>query len=284
MHFYHIIKFNGPSLPEKQSKFFTDACDELGITYVCVDVDRTGPVDLMKIDVQPSDIVYRSAPGTKAQKIELHLALMCDNTIYNDKRSLQNGKGNSYTAMRLAGLPVVPALPFLPKTKKGMVEAVNYLGSFPLVIKVFGGYEGVGVIRVDSLESLNSVSDYIKKDTQSSISLMQYIPHKQYSRLVVVGDTVVTATIDEAPVGDFRGNAHGARENSGGAHEPTDEAVKLAVKAVSAMDLKCGGVDIMYADDGTLFLAEVNNPFNFAETQERTGVDVAKALIQEMIS
>lgn len=281
---FHIVRFNGVSLPESQADYLHLACDQHGITYEQVDVDKIGPIELLELNIAKTDGVYRSAQGVKARKIEQNIGLRCIYSIYTDLNILVTGKGNSRLVMEKAGLPVVRSTPYLPKSKKELSKAVEYLGGFPCVIKISGGYEGVGVIRVDSTEALFSVVDYVQKNEKNYSVMMQYIAHKTYARLVVVNEHVIAATADEAPVGDFRANARGLRNNAGDVHNPSNEVARLAAEGVRAMGLKCGGVDVMYADNGDFYFTEINSPFNFAETQQRTDIDIAHGLLGSIFS
>lgn len=282
MQFFHITKADGIKSHQQQSQYLAAACAERNLTYRRIIDTDLSLSDFNHLELGSGDLIYRSSSSKKALTLEQSLITDTSKTILYDNHMILTGRGGSYKIMKKAGLPVIPAIPFLPHKKRETIEFAQQLGGFPLVIKVMGGMEGIGVMRVDSLESFNSVSDFVRNHTNASVSVMRYIPHKQYARLVVVGDQVVTATCDVAPVGDFRANAWGPRDVKGSVFEPTEEMSMAAIAAVRAMRIKTAGVDLLIADDA-FYIAEANFPFNFAETQRRTGVDIAGAIIDEML-
>lgn len=280
MNFYHISKTDGQGSHKEQSVFFKAACDDKDIIYVrIVEGDRES-LDYEKMCPESSDIVYRSARGTWAETLERHLLRGGAKNIKKD--SINNCFGSSYHAMLNAGLPVIPSVEFIPKKKKDVLAVSKYLGGFPLVIKVSGGMEGMGIIRVDGIESFNSILDYLRNGTSSNIRLMQYIEHDYYARLVVVGDKVVAAATDIAPVGDFRTNAYGPRKKESEVFIVSESMEESAVRATHSLGVKTGGVDLLFSKSGKFYIAEVNVPFNYAETQEITGIDIASHIVEEL--
>ena len=58
----------------------------------------------------------------------------------------------------------------------------------------------------------------------------------------------------------------------------------LAERAVAALGLEFGGVDILVDEQGTATIAEVNFPCNFARNQMNTGTDVAGLLVDHLMA
>ena len=281
MQFFHITRADGIKSHTEQSQYFASACAALGIDYRrIIDSDLT-LAEFNALTLRPGDAIYRSSTSKKAIALERQLIADTTKTIFFNNHTVLTGKGGSYNLMKKIGLPVIKSVPFLPKKKLDAIDFAEYLGGFPLVIKVMGGMEGIGVMRVDSLQSLNSVSDFIKKDSGTEVCVMEFIPHEYYARLVVVGDTVVAATRDVPPVGDFRANALGPRAVKGEVFTPTDDMAAAAVAATHALGVKTAGVDLLI-NDTAFYIAEANMPYNFAETQRRTGVDIALAIVTEI--
>lgn len=281
MKFIHISREDGIGSHGEQAAYFSAACAARDIEYVRLTERTTNPLTLDP--VQPEDIVYRSAASVWGKSLERMLLQNPCRTIYHDQGTVITGKGSSYYHFLREGLPAVPSIAFLPVRKRDTAAYADAVGGFPLVIKVNGGMEGVGVLRVDSPESFNSVADFIRKDPHASYRIMQYIPHDYYGRLVVVGDQVVAATRDMPPLGDFRANARGPREARGKAHQFSAEIETLAVRAAHSVGVHFAGVDVIMGNDGNVYLAEANSPFNFAETQRVANVDIAGALIDELL-
>lgn len=282
MKFIHITAADDVGSNAEQSRYFRDACTQREIAYQRF-VDKEFDLsDLQAIAKDTESIVYRSTSSGRARALETELIQPATKTVYKDNQTAITGKGSSYTLMQKAQLPVIPAIPFLPRRKSEIYNYADHLGGFPLVIKVMGGMEGVGVIRVDSPESFNSVADYIKQDPSIAVIVMQYIPHTYYARLVVVGESVVAATKDQAPVGDFRGNTRGQRKEGGSLFHPSEEMKQVAIAATNTVGVKAAGVDLLLTEND-FYIAEVNCPYNFAETQTITGIDIAGAMVDEML-
>lgn len=283
MQFFHISRPDGIGSHKLQAEFFAKACEAEGIEYIRVTEETFDALDIVNTTLSDTDIVYRSARGAWGETVEREwINDRCKHAYTNYKTAI-TGKGSSYYHLENAGLPVVPSIPFLPRKKNEATAFVERLDGFPLIVKVIGGTEGVGIIRVDGLEALNSLSDFLRKDEQAKVRVMKYIPHPSYVRLVVVDGKVVAAATDTAPSGDFRTNARGPRAQKGAVYEPTPEMEEIAIRGVEELGVRVGGVDILCADDGAIYVTEVNMPFNFAETQQVTGIDIAHAMVTAFI-
>lgn len=283
MNFFHISKPNGIGSHKLQSEYFAAVCADKDITYNRLITQELSPLDYLDLPAVEGDIVYRSAAGVSSETLERELiSLYKLKSIHDSIDRALTGRGSSYDLMRRKDLPVIPSVPFLPWRKKDSLLLSEYVGGFPLVIKVDGGMEGVGVMRVDSIESFNSVADFLRRDASAKVRVMKYIPHEFYARLVVVGDRVVAATRDFPPLGDFRANARGPRGHDGEPFTPSQKMQSDAVKAVQAIGVKASGVDFLVVDERTHYISEANAPFNFAETQKITGVNIALSIVDTL--
>lgn len=169
---------------------------------------------------------------------------------------------------------------YLPKDRDAMLKCIDYLGGFPIIIKALGGSHGVGVMKIETTESLFSVSDYLRR--QGGIFVMkEYCDVKSTARLIVLGDKVIDSIEYRANKGDFRSN-EGAKPNTY-VKEYDDATKELAVKATHALGLEFGGVDIMNTPDGPK-VAEVNFPCFFPRCQMLTGVDIADEMIKYLMA
>jgi glutathione synthase/RimK-type ligase-like ATP-grasp enzyme len=54
----------------------------------------------------------------------------------------------------------------------------------------------------------------------------------------------------------------------------------MAIDAVSVLELKFGGVDLLFDADGNAHIAEVNFPTDFGCCQEITGIDIATMMLE----
>jgi len=282
MRFIHISGDDSLGSQGLQSEFFSEACVAMGLEYVRIIDSKCTLQNYLAIGDTNSDVVYRSALSKKAQAIERGIVAMHTRTNSYENNLVFTGKAPSTDILKLHNLPFIPDIPFLPVNKRDALEFSEQVGGFPLIIKVMGGMEGVGVIKVDSIESFNSIADFIKSDSKLTVRVMQYVEHKYFARVAVVGSQVVASTMDMAPLGDFRANARGPRDEKGNSFTPSEEVTRDAVLFVEKLGVKSAGVDVLLSDDSYYF-AEANSPFNFAETQKRTGIDIARKMIEELI-
>ncbi|MFN3188542.1 MAG: RimK family alpha-L-glutamate ligase [Candidatus Paceibacteria bacterium] len=282
MRFIHISSEDSFGSQGQQSQYFSEACTTLGLEYVRIIDTKCTLRDYLALGDTSRDAVYRGALSKKAHSIEKAVVKSDTLTNYYDNNLVFTGKASSTDILKQNNLPYISDIPFLPVNKRDALEFPKQLGGFPLILKVMGGMEGVGVIKVDSIESFNSVSDYIKTDRKLTVRVMKYVEHKYFARVVVVGGEVVTSTTYMAPLGDFRANARGPREEEGGTYTPPVEVIRDSVTFVQKLGVKSAGVDVLLSDDAYYF-AEANAPFNFAETQKMTGIDIARKMIEAII-
>jgi glutathione synthase/RimK-type ligase-like ATP-grasp enzyme len=111
--------------------------------------------------------------------------------------------------------------------------------------------------------------------------MRQFIKAKESARLVVLGNEVIDSYAYIVPEGDFRSNT-GLSPNVV-LKRYSKEIEAVAIKAVQAMHLEVGGVDVIIDDRGEHYVMEVNFPFNFARAQNLTGTDVSGMMIDHLI-
>ncbi len=190
-------------------------------------------------------------------------------------------------ASRKRELRIITANPnhfFLDETtapqKEFVPKLIKQLGDFPIIIKVLGGSHGVGVMRIDSIESFYSVSDFLKQ-SNIEVALKEYVPARRTARLMVLGDRVIDSIEYIAPKRDFRSN-EGAEPNV----IPkvfSKEVNNMAVKAVSALNLDFGGVDIAITDKD-IYVLEVNFPAFYPRCEMITGTDISAMIIEYLLN
>jgi glutathione synthase/RimK-type ligase-like ATP-grasp enzyme len=227
-------------------------------------------------------MVYRCVYYDKS-KVAERLMMSSDTASFrNNWASVVDARGCSYFIHKKVGLPVVPSVPFVPNTSEEIEKVVEQLGGFPMIVKVRGGSHGVGVIRVDSLGGLKSLLDYFRSG-QVNILIRKYIPHDHYARLVVVGDRVVASHVAYVMDNEFRTNAGDDTQQRREAVVFSPEVQAIAVRAVQALGLETGGVDLLFDKHGQPFLTEVNFPHDFSITQHFTGINIAEAMVKHLM-
>jgi ribosomal protein S6--L-glutamate ligase len=177
-------------------------------------------------------------------------------------------------SLREAGITVPRTI--LLASRPNLVEA-GHLVRYPAVLKILSGTQGVGVMRVKSIEETASIVDTLKFFGEV-VCLQEYIPNPGVDiRALVVGDRVVGSMKRIAPHNEWRANMHlGAK---GVPIELDDHAQKVAVKSTKAVGLEISGVDMIFRGD-TPYVLEVNASPGFRGLLQATGVNAADAMVE----
>lgn len=174
------------------------------------------------------------------------------------------------------GIPAPKTVNYLPKDREALLKYVDEVGGFPVCLKVLGGSHGIGVMCIDSKQSLFSVSDYLREQGEMVV-MKEYCNVTSSARLIVLGDKVIDSIEYSAPKGDFRSNEGKAPNVSQKRFSKTVN--EIAIQAVKSLGLEFGGVDIMITDNGAK-VAEVNYPCFFPRCQMLTGTDIAGKMVK----
>ncbi len=172
----------------------------------------------------------------------------------------------------------------IPKTvvvrrKEDLSQAVKLVGGFPLIVKApFGSY-GAGVRIVESMRALKSSILW----HQPMYLLQEYVKHSRGKdiRVLVINGQVVGAMMRSAAKGEFRSNIE--LGGVGTAVEISPEEVHISVRAVQALGLHYGGVDLIRSKKGPMIL-EVNSNPGFKAFEDCTNIDVASTLVEYAVS
>jgi len=232
-------------------------------------------------ELVPGDMVFRAASSKRARKIERELLRDDIGHIYENVNVGLGYRASSVLYNTRANLPVVKSILLMPTLMSDLGQHIDYLGGFPVVIKVMGSSNGVGVIKADSIESFKSIMDFITP-LNCTVILREFVPHTHYARLIVVGGEVVGAHCTYVMDEEFRTNAPGNNDSNRMSFNPTDEMVACAVEAVESMGVSYGGVDLLIADDGSYFISEVNSPCFYSETERITKADISSKIVAHL--
>lgn len=255
-----------------------ESCKNRGINYEVMNPQNTTPF----LKLNDGDALYRITDVSSYGFAELEYQLVTSRiaTFYKNNESLFiNREENDSLILFNKNIAVPKTANFIPKDRDELRNVVSMLGGFPLVIKSLGGSHGVGVMRVDSFASLFSVADYLIKQGGRYV-IKEYINTTSTARLIVLGDTVIDSIEYRANKDDFRSN-EGKKPNVYRASFDND-VNDLAVKAVHALGLEFGGVDVLLSDTQPL-VAEVNFPCFFARCQLLTGTDISGMMVDYLV-
>lgn len=237
-----------------------------------------------KINLEKNDLIYRISTSIKAQIVEKFLLNSKVTTFYKDNLRSISKYDNVIEATLMhekANLPIIPTIYCLTNNKKILKKEVDHLGGFPIIIKAQGGQNGNGVMKIESIDSLKSILDYLLLKNESYV-LRKFIKHKEQIRLIVVGDKVVAYHTNLATK-DFRTNAS-IENRQRIVKDYSQEIYDIGVKAVNSCGFEFGAVDILIEEDSQKpYIAEVNMPAFFPRTQELTNIDISGQMLDYLI-
>lgn len=159
-------------------------------------------------------------------------------------------------------------------------EAINRLGSFPIILKVPHGSLGVGVSIVESRRSLHSVLDMMANGMKNELIIIQeYVKEAKGKdiRVFVVGGRIIAAMERSAKRGEFRANFH--QGGSVALADLSEEEQSLALRSAKAIGLQVAGIDIIRTSEGPKVL-EVNSNPGLKGITQATGVNVAYHIVK----
>lgn len=280
MKFYCIVKRTEDVDKQLSSQYLKAAVEAMGHEFVVLAANDFDYVkDLDKIEV-PS-MMYRVGIGARTSMLEVLLQRKGVVGFHKDTQTLMAHRFPWGDAVRLQhlGMPNIPTVFNVSGNEDARLsEYVEYLGGFPVIVKAAGGSHGVGVMKVDSLESLRSVIGFISNEYSAEIALRQFIHDARHIRVVVVGDTVADIIEYNPQRDDFRTNAVSV-PSVVDRNDLEEKYRRIAVDAVTALDLEFGGVDLLIDTSGNAYIAEINYPCNFARNQMNTHTDIAAKMV-----
>ena len=157
----------------------------------------------------------------------------------------------------------------------GLIETV---GGAPLVIKLLGGTQGIGVVLAETYQAAKSVIEAFR-GLDANILVQEFIQEARGAdlRCFVVGDQIIAAMKRQGAEGEFRSNLH----RGGNAQEIalSPKETDTAIRATKAMGLKVAGVDLLRSNHGPVVM-EVNSSPGLEGIEKATGVNVAGKIIE----
>lgn len=254
------------------------ACAALGVEFRHVFADEVDP----RAPALPAgEMLYCVSTSAAAERVERQLWQPGVATFHRDPDGPFCQRTDPLRALSRAGLPVPR---FAMPARGGVVDTatlVDWLGGLPVVVKAPGGEGGVGTLRVDSLPGLAGTLDLMFSRGLSPV-LTSYVPDALHLRVIVVGDRVVTAYRNPVAEGDFRSRPS---DTPGDYHVPVDpEVAEVAVAAAHCVGTDFAGVDVLLHPSGRFYLLEANSPCYFPQAEAFGRVDVARALVEALLT
>jgi RimK family alpha-L-glutamate ligase len=197
--------------------------------------------------------------------------------VMNTARAIERTVDKAWTSAILhrAGLPTPETL--VCESADDAFAAFRTMGD--VVVKPLFGSMGLGISRVSDEDMAWRVFRVIET-IRGVYYLQRFVPHEGRDlRAFVVGGRVL---------GAIERSASGWRTNfsRGGRVKPVvlpGPLAELAVRAAAAVGAEYAGVDLLPSSDGTVYVLEVNGIPGWEGLQKATGIDVAGAVIDQLI-
>lgn len=154
--------------------------------------------------------------------------------------------------------------------------------SYPVIVKLTRTGKGVGIEKFDKKEDLEKFIDQKSKieKNASGLLMQEFIPYIHDLRILIIGGKIFC--MKRIPrKGDFRANY-----SLGGTVElfnPDIETQDLALKALKAVDMSIGGVDVLITKDNKKYILEVNHTPGMIGMEEATGENITKYYVEHII-
>ena len=157
--------------------------------------------------------------------------------------------------------------------------AYRRIGSFPMVMKLLQGAQGIGVMLGHDRSSVESVMATLIEFDKDLI-LQEFVKEASGSdvRILVAGGKVIAAMRRTAKKGEFRANVHRGGHGERISRLPKSYE-KMALASAKAVGLDIAGVDLLETGKGPVLL-EVNSSPGFQELEKATQTNVALEMIK----
>lgn len=200
-----------------------------------------------------------------------------DNNFLNHKYAID--KVTDLTKLSLKGI----ALPrtYYAREWKQVLNNGQSLG-FPVILKSTRSGKGASVFKLDNASELEQKIrelEGLDKKAKSYI-LQEFIDYEYDLRCLIIGEKVFTMRRIPGK-GEFRANF-----SLGGSVElfELDEGGKfLAIKALRAVDMTVGGVDILIDKGNNKYILEVNHTAGMLGMERATGENITKIYVEHAI-
>lgn len=221
-------------------------------------------IDGKKFMVDEDTLVYVRAPVTKRKSwSNLLTQLERENICCVNSRFCMESTSDKYrTSLVLAENELNQPQNVLIHNQNKALDAFDRIETdFPVILKTLTGSLGVGVVKIETEESLNATTQLMHKlDPNMGVLIQEYIPAKYDVRVHVIAGKIHGAIKRPIVARDFRSNVSlGSVPVS---HSLTELESEVVVKAARAVDGLWVGVDFIPAknrEKDSPFFIEINS-------------------------
>lgn len=231
--------------------------------------------------LEPGALLFRPATSMAAFRAERQLWRPGVATVYATPAGPFALHVEQWTAFARAGLPTPRTLRLERADAEFLSDAVEWLGGFPVVVRVDSGEGGDGVLLAESMRALRGLADlFVSRGLGGRMAT--FVPDATHWRLIVVGDRVVTAYRNPTRAGDFRSEP--ASDPADYGLSPAPEMADLAIRAAAVSGTHFAGVDVLEHPSGRLYLLEANFPCYFPQAESFGAADVSGAIVSFLLA
>ena len=260
--------------PEIVTGMLMSSCEELGLPCYKVvtteawvsenDIEKS-TLSIKNYDGEEKDITVETSSTVvfvRAGALETEVGLALLGTLQNagcmmindrDGMLTCDNKMSSYTAFERSNIPTPRTS--LVNNEKSIIDAHERIGGkFPVIIKTLTGTQGIGVSKVDSMESMMSVIQSLWK-FNAPLIIQEFLQIDFDIRTIVLNGRIVASTKRIKPEKDFRSNRH-----MGAITEPyilSDKEKEEIIAAARSTGAYMCGVDHAIVG-GKIYVLEVN--------------------------
>lgn len=200
-----------------------------------------------------------------------------DNNFLNHKYAID--KVTDLTKLSLGGV-LVPRTYYAREWEKFLGNGES-LG-FPVILKSTRSGKGASVFKLGSADELKQkITELESADKKAkSYILQEFIDYQYDLRCLIIGEKVFTMRRIPGE-GEFRANF-----SLGGSvelFELGEEGKFLAIKALRAVDMTVGGVDILIDKSNNKYILEVNHTAGMLGMEKATGENITKIYVEHVI-
>ena len=269
-----ILTASNSKEPEVVTGMLMSACKGLGLSCYRIvtseawisdnDIEK-GTLSIKNYDGEEKDVSVETSSTVvfvRAGALENEIGLALLGTLQNSGCMMINdrdgmltcdNKMSSYTAFERSNITTPRTS--LVNNEKSIVDAHERIGGkFPVIIKTLTGTQGIGVSKVESMESMMSVIQSLWK-FNAPLIIQEFLKIDFDIRTIVLNGRVVASTKRIKPEKDFRSNRHrGATTEPYTLNDKEKEEIIAAARATGAY--MCG-VDHAIVG-GKIYILEVN--------------------------
>lgn len=202
--------------------------------------------------------------------------------VYNTAQTIETVRDKLHTHQVLAEMGIATPATMLAKFPVDTNLIESTIG-FPVVVKTLNGALGIGVFLLENESAFMDLMELVG-ETNPDLQLIfqQFVATSKGRdlRLFVVDGEVVASMERRAKDGGFKANF----SSGGSVHnfEADEEAIDLAVQTAKVLNIKIGGIDLLFKEGGGYTICEANTFPGFKGLERASGVNIPEAIYLSM--